>query len=57
MFVTFQVPSAPQSLEAMQENTTTVTLSWNPPQHPNGELLGYQVLYAPIQSSLYKFTY
>ena len=38
------VPSEPTSLTVVNITDTTVTLSWMPPDPPNGIIIGYQVL-------------
>ena len=39
------VPTAPRSLRAVDSNDSTVTISWIPPDPPNGIIIGYQVQY------------
>ena len=45
------VPTAPRSLMIVDVNKTTVTLSWMPPDPPNGIISQYQVRYPRIGSS------
>ena len=45
------VPSEPRSLMVVSITDTTVTLSWLPPDSPNGIIVGYQVQYRRNDSS------
>ena len=38
-------PTAPRSLMAVGSTDTSVTLSWMPPEVPNGNIIRYNVLY------------
>ncbi|XP_022803027.1 tyrosine-protein phosphatase Lar-like [Stylophora pistillata] len=40
------VPSPPRNLLAVARSTDSVTVSWQPPQSANGEVLGYLVIYS-----------
>ena len=50
-------PSAPRSLSKDALNSTSVTLSWLPPENPNGVILHYEVVQhnGNISSSLVNF--
>uniref|UniRef100_A0AC34PWA8 Fibronectin type-III domain-containing protein n=1 Tax=Panagrolaimus sp. JU765 TaxID=591449 RepID=A0AC34PWA8_9BILA len=39
----YQVPSAPRDLEVVHVNASTVKLTWDRPEHENGDLMGYYV--------------
>lgn len=39
------VPSVPKEVVGEVLNSTAVSLSWNPPDNPNGVILGYQLTY------------
>ena len=41
------VPSPPLNLKAQNVTSTSVTITWEPPQNPNGGSLGYEVSYTP----------
>ena len=41
------VPSPPKDLKSQNVSSTSITVSWDPPQSPNGILLGYEVSYTP----------
>ncbi|KAL6422754.1 hypothetical protein ACFW04_010753 [Cataglyphis niger] len=41
------VPSEPWNVTVTQKNGTRVEVSWLPPQHPNGLIIGYQVYITP----------
>ena len=45
LFVVPTVPSPPQYLQSILTRDTVVQLSWLPPSSPNGNLIGYQVIY------------
>ena len=47
----YVVPSEPRSLMVVNITDTTVTLSWMPPNPPNGIIIGYQVQYRRDNSS------
>lgn len=40
------VPSAPVNVTAHQIGITSVSVSWDIPEHPNGVIIGYMVWYA-----------
>ena len=44
-------PTAPRSLRAVDSTDTTVTLSWMPPDPPNGIITQYQVQYRKSDDS------
>jgi len=37
------VPGIPQNLFAFETNSTSITVSWSTPSHPNGIILLYNV--------------
>ncbi|KAL5477471.1 hypothetical protein EMCRGX_G024272 [Ephydatia muelleri] len=39
------VPSPPLNVRTQDVASTTITVTWEPPQYPNGVLLGYEVCY------------
>ena len=41
------VPSPPLNVAAHHVTSTSITVIWEPPQSPNGRLLGYEVSYTP----------
>ena len=41
------VPSPPLNLKAQNVTSTSVTITWEPPQNRNGRLQGYEVSYTP----------
>ena len=43
----FQVPSPPLNVKTNDVTSTSITIIWEPPQSPNGRLLGYEVSYTP----------
>lgn len=42
---TVQVPSRVESLHAEALSPTSAQVSWEPPSHPNGPILGYRLLW------------
>eukprot|EP00731_Ephydatia_muelleri_P037955 Em0610g2a len=45
------VPSPPLNLKVQNVTSTSVTVTWEPPQNPNGGSLGYEVSYTPKEGS------
>uniref|UniRef100_A0A672I8F9 DCC netrin 1 receptor n=1 Tax=Salarias fasciatus TaxID=181472 RepID=A0A672I8F9_SALFA len=45
-----QVPSRVESLQAVALSPTSVQVSWEPPSHPNGPILGYRLLWTESPS-------
>ena len=41
------VPSPPLNVKTNGVTSTSTTITWEPPQSPNGRLLGYEVSYTP----------
>ena len=41
------VPSPPLNVKTNDVTSTSITVIWEPPQSPNGRLLGYEVSYTP----------
>ena len=41
------VPSPPLNLKGQNVTSTSVTVTWEPAQNPNGGSLGYEVSYTP----------
>ncbi|KAJ3658176.1 hypothetical protein Zmor_009933 [Zophobas morio] len=41
------IPSGPWNVTAAQQNGSHVLLSWNPPTHPNGQIVNYQICWYP----------
>ena len=46
-FYVTAVPSPPMNLKTPNVTSTSITVTWDPPQSPNGRLLGYEVSYTP----------
>ena len=44
-------PTAPRSLMVVDSTDTTVTLSWMPPDPPNGIIIQYQIQYRRFDGS------
>ena len=51
IFPVYTVPSEPRLLNVENITDTTVTLSWMPPDSPNGIITGYQMQYSRDNSS------
>ena len=48
-------PTEPRDLQFSDTNYTRVTLTWNPPERPNGIITNYTVcIYVCIYVSMYK---
>ncbi|XP_006882701.1 PREDICTED: neuronal cell adhesion molecule isoform X3 [Elephantulus edwardii] len=45
------VPSAPSSLKIINPTLDSLTLEWDPPNHPNGILTEYTLKYQPINNT------
>lgn len=46
------VPSPPLNVKAQDVTSNSVVITWEPPQSPNGRLLGYEVISTPNGGSL-----
>lgn len=46
------VPGPPTGLSSKTYNSTIIRLNWNPPDRPNGIILGYQLIYSGVRTKV-----
>lgn len=48
IFIKFPVPGAPAAVKVVATSTTSLLVSWLPPNRPNGPILRYTVFYREL---------